>query len=183
MQRTDRLDYVIKRWDRLRPNGLPAWPCVLIVTLHVLVKLVCRDSTAEIVTRPALAPGRRTAASNHAVGAALMMSPSRPDRPGRSPRAEKGSRSPMGQRVSIVQYCVLHKLRSSCLQAVPTGILRGWWAAWLGWILEVTIHTTHLSRIEWQPAPSPAPAGLERGLLKARSTPDSARRSRRGRGD
>lgn len=73
----------------------------------------------------------------------------------------------MGQRVSIVQYSVLHKLRSSCLQAVLTGILRGVWAAWLGWILKVTIHTTHRSRIEWQPAPSPAPAGLEHGLLRA----------------
>jgi hypothetical protein len=31
----------------------------------------------------------------------------------------------------------------------------------------MAIHTTHLSRIEWQPAPSPAPAGLKRGLLKA----------------
>lgn len=31
----------------------------------------------------------------------------------------------------------------------------------------MTIHTTHLSRIEWQPAPSTAPAGLEGGLLKA----------------
>lgn len=63
----------------------------------------------------------------------------------------------MGQRVSIVQYSVLHKLRSSCLQAVLTGILRGVWAAWLGWILEVTIHTTHPSRIEWQASPIPQP--------------------------
>ena len=125
IQRADRLDYVIRCCDRLKPIGLAC------LTVRAVCHIACARQACQSrfycggCKAPGPPPRQDNCRVNHAVVGALMMSMSRPDRPDISPRAGKSHRSPMGQRVSIMRYSVLHKLRSSCLWAVPTGILRG----------------------------------------------------------